>query len=188
MDSVVNEPDLVSLAAAKAYLKIPENDPTEDALLTTLIAGLSAQITHYIGRGLVQQTYHELFNGSGKCVLWPKQYPIVSCLALLINDRAIPCAQTIHDRGFRLSQSAIYLQGAIFEKGFQNISVTYIAGQETLSPDITLACLMGIEKAFRNQEKQGALSQSLAGQSVTWPQKEFDDTMKTLLNPFRRIV
>lgn len=188
MDFIPSPNNLVSIDAVKAYLNIPVNDATEDALLTTLITGISAQVTHYIGRGLVKQTYHEVLSGTGKCVLLLNQYPIVSCLELLMNDRLILCAKAIHDRGFRLSQRAIYLQGAVFEKGVQNIQVTYIAGQETLSPDITLACLMGIEQAFRAKEKQGALSQSLAGQSVAWPQTRFDDTLKTLLNPFRRIV
>lgn len=187
MDFIPNENNLVSLAAVKAYLKIPASDATEDDLLATLIAGISAQIAHYIGRDLVQKTYHEVLDGTGKSVLFLKQYPIVSCLALRINETPIPLANTIHDMGFCLSEQAIYLKGAVFEKGFQNIRITYIAGQETLSPDITLACLMGIEKAFFAKEKQGALSQSLAGQSVTWSQKGFDEPMRQLLNPFRRM-
>lgn len=188
MSFVPTEDHFVSLDAVKDYLKLDKVDTAEDTLLMTLIEGISAQIAHYVGRDLVQKTYQETHDGQGQTVLFPIHHPLVAVQDVVVDETRIAFAKNRHETGYRFSETAIYLQGDTFRRGRQNIALTYIAGYRTLPCDITWACLRGIENIFRFKDKVGAISQSLAGQSITWRNQGFDEDMKHLLAPFRRVI
>jgi len=57
----------LSLAEAKLHLRISENDTTEDALITSLIAAATLHVEQLTGRRLVSQTWSKSLDAFPKC-------------------------------------------------------------------------------------------------------------------------
>lgn len=68
---------LVDLASVKARLSdIAPGDTSQDALLTSLIGGVSRSMESYLGRHFARQTYYEQIAGRGKPYVLLSEYPV----------------------------------------------------------------------------------------------------------------
>lgn len=153
--------ELTSLNAVKAWIFPAGNSSTDDdLLLTRLIAQVSGTVRNYLERPLLtRQTYVELRSGVGNQSMMLRNWPVVKVSSLIINNTTIPQAPAMKatspggsyspsgsTAGWTLqtwdgSSSGIpqnlTLSGYCYEKGKNNVQITYDAGYALVSQPST---------------------------------------------------
>jgi hypothetical protein len=142
--------DLVSLAQALSWLNLTVD---KSGIVAALVSGVSTQIQNYIGYQIASGTYTRTLNGNSAMMLLLPDRPVTAVSSLTIDT--IPVLQaTPPGSGFVFDSKFIYLVGDswsginYFNRGFQNIVVTYTAGYLTVPPDLQQACLYGLGAAW----------------------------------------
>ncbi len=134
--------DLTDIAAVEQFLSLPAGN-ADEGLLQNLITAVSAEIAAYCERGFMSQTRAELRNGNGRGVMALFNTPCTSVSRLAINGVEVPPAPDAVSAGYAFDADRIYLRGApgfgspfaigryLFEPGYQNVAITYVAGYFT---------------------------------------------------------
>ncbi len=125
--------DLTTLANAKDWLGITSTNG--DARLARLISAASGYVQRYLSRVIPSNTYAQTLNGNGRTALWMLQAPITSVASLTVDGTVIPAAPPLspsnvgQDRtGYVFDENRVMLLGYAFNKGYQNVSISYTAG------------------------------------------------------------
>jgi hypothetical protein len=178
--------DLTTVDAAKEYIGIVS--PDADGLLDALIKGESAFIESYCSRPFSVQEQSQLFPGNGKSQWTPKFFPITEVKSLKINGIAIPEAQDITSPGWFLSNDTIYLNGYAFAwSQVPNCACTYMAGLVPTN-DIVHACNELVAIRYKERDRIGKSSESLAGETTAYIVKAMPDHVAAILKPYRRVT
>lgn len=178
--------DFVTVEQVKSYLGI--NTFADDALLARLITSSSAYIRSWINRDITQGTYTDNVNGSGGSFLTLANYPVTAVSSVMIDGQSIPQAILVTDQGYIIDDNGIALRGYRFCKGVRNISVTYTAGFATVPDDITQACIEMVSIRYKERDRVGLVSKALAGETISYSQKDMQDSVKTLLQQYKKVV
>lgn len=132
--------DLVTLTQALPYLS-----QTADAngTIAFLISAVSTKIQKFVSYQFAEATYTRTFNGQGGRSIPLPDRPVISVSSVSIGLHAIPAAtpSTSTAPGFVSDDKFVYLIGHCFERGFQNVTVSYSAGYATVPMDVQEACL-----------------------------------------------
>jgi hypothetical protein len=139
--------DLVQLAAAKSWLGVTTT--TDDALISALITQISRAIYNYINRAFVLPTnVVEAYDGNGQEHLLLRNWPVGAIASVVIDGKPVPPAPLMlagvtPTPGYLLEQSDDQPPGAMqqlflrgphrFQKGRQNVVVSYRAGYEIVA-------------------------------------------------------
>ena len=144
--------ELTTLANVKAYFVLG-TDTGNDTLISTLIVNVTKEVQNYTRRKLVDDDYVEYYNGHGDNYLETNEYPINSIASIYDDiDRAygastlISSADYIFIAGTKNAEiGKIIYDGSVFDKGDQNIKISYNAGYATIPSDLEHAaiCLVG---------------------------------------------
>jgi len=122
----------------------------DDAAITALITQASGQIEQYCNRTFAQAAYTETRNGRDTETLYMRQQPIVSVQSLTIDGITIQASPDTRSYGYVFDDAQLYLRGTArgpygqpgrFVRGFQNITVAYTAGFQTIPADVVQACV-----------------------------------------------
>ena len=171
--------DLTTLTAFKSWGGITVT--SDDALLSAAITSLSAAIKSYINRDIISAAYTDVLNGQGGNALITTQAPITAVSSLVIDGRTIVASTTPLQSGYRVAAHAIYLVGAVFTRGVQNVSVDYTAGYAVVPGDIVQALNEWLNVIYKERDRVGYLSKSLAGETVTFDAKAMPARVATYL-------
>ena len=183
---------LTTLANLKAWLGTP--NATDDALMTRLISAASAFIESWLNRTISVQTYNEIYDGTGQDTLMLSNYPIVAVTSISIYGVAqtLLNANDFTSTGFSITndQTQLYGQNITFDRGRQNVAVSYSAGFATLPLDIEQACIELCALKYKNLrgEKIGVVSKGLAGETTTFFVGDMTQSVKTLLQQYKNVV
>ena len=177
--------DLTTLAAAKEWLGISPSSFTDDALLTNMVARVSAAAESFMGRTIASTAYTETHNGRGLSKLAFGQVPVISVASVTINGTAIPARNSPTSSGFAFDQQLLYLCGYTFTRGVQNVVVQYTAGFASVPTDIEQAVLELIALRYVNKDRVGVSSKALAGEQISWFHNAPTDVMD-VLDQYRR--
>jgi len=124
----------MTLTDYKTFLGISSSD--EDGLIETISDEVVASVKQYLGRDLDSASYVEIYDGDGTPFLATLQYPITSVDTLEVYDGENWDTWTEGDEYVRIvirpNGESIYLDGNVFEKGIQNIRLSYDAGYSTV--------------------------------------------------------
>ncbi len=187
--------DLTTLANVKGWLSPPLTTTADDALLTRLITAASQFIQTWLGRQIAQQTYTETRDGNGGRKLVFANAPVSAVTSLTIDGIAIPPAPNPTTAGYVFSPTMLYLQGTIpgpsrdiyaFSRGFQNVVVNYSAGYPATPPETEQACIELAALRYRERDRVGQVSKNLAGEVVSFSQKDMPADVQTVLEQYRR--
>jgi hypothetical protein len=184
----VAQGDLTTLANVKGWFSPPLTTTTDDALLTRLITAASQFILTWLDRTLVQQSYSEARNGTGGTSLAFGNTPVSAVSALAIDGVAIPPAPDAVSPGYAFSATRLYLRGYAFTRGAQNVVLAYTAGYAATPPEVEQACIELVTLRYKERDRIGHVSKSLAGETVSFSQKDMSDDIKTLLSLYRRVA
>lgn len=162
--------DLTTLATVKGYLPgIDALDTQFDDLLTRLITAVSVQFTREVGRSLATASATEVYNGHGGQRLTPARWPITAVAALTVDGVAVTARATVTGDGYVIDgQTSVLLVGSYFTEGAQNVSLTYTAGHATIPLDVEQAVIKMVSLQFRDRDRIGQGSRSMAGESVSY--------------------
>jgi len=155
---------LVSLNNVKASINIPFNTSTYDTAIVLMINDATAFIEKYCQRRFKSAAYTtETHSGDDKKGLWVFNPPIISVSAITIDNTAQAQATDYDDNdGYWIEPvlngskmyGMIYRQDG-WDKGEQNIEVTYVGGYATIPYDVRRAAILVIREwydQFKNKE------------------------------------
>jgi hypothetical protein len=178
--------DLTTLAAVKLWLGL-KND-TDDALLTSMITEYSGYVQAWLNRQILTQSYTERRSGQGYFGCMVGAYPIKAVSSVTINGQAIPPSLDGIQPGFYFDDTTVWLSGYRFERGRANVQLSYTAGFDAVPPELERAVIELIALRFKERDRIGHQSKSLAGETVTFIVKDFPPSVQTILNNYRKVV
>ncbi len=130
--------DLISLAQLKAHLGVQSNG--DDIVLSALISQISRAIAAYLNRPFIwPRDVVDVFDGNGRDRIQLRHWPVVSVSSVSVNGLIVPPAATPQSAGWLLEASdleppgamqQVILQGGVFQRGWQNVSIGYRAGYQ----------------------------------------------------------
>lgn len=170
----------------KAYLGITA--VTDDSLLTQLIASESAFIESWTNRTFNVTTQTDIFSGGGGQEHTFKFFPVVSVTSLAINGTVIPAAATINDYGYMVFDDRLLLIGYNFGWGKRSCIVQYSAGYSAIPLEIKQACIEMVSIRYKERDRVGLNSKSMAGETTAYNVKALPDHVKSILNQYKRVV
>ena len=183
--------DLTTLADVKAWLQTGQNSfpATDDALLTRLITAASEYIQTWLNRRIASTDYFETRDGTGGQRMQFACFPVTAVLSLTIDDQTIAAAPCRGAAGYRFSPTQLSVCGYRFNRGAQNVTISYTAGYPTTPPDVAQACIELVALRYRERTRIGEISRSLGGaETVAYTQKDMTDAIKTLLQQYRVVA
>lgn len=177
-----------TLAEVKAY---SGQTSTVDAQITALIAPAAAIIDLYCNRDFILHTgVTEVRHGNGNYKIMPKFGPIISVASVSVDGVAVPASANPLAYGFVADADLIYIRNSSnacpFARGILNVSFVYTAGYSVVPDDIKQASIDLILYKLAKAGRMDKESETLAGQTVTFSQKDFPASLKNTLNQYRR--
>ena len=157
--------DLTNLATALAWLGLTTDT---GGIVAQLITAMSTQIQTFLGYQLASSTYTRNFNGTGGAILLLPDRPVTAVASVMVDGISIPSAAIPND-GFVFDTKFLYLTqssrfcSARFNRGFQNVAVTYTAGYTTIPADLVQACLAWIKTIYDSIDYSSAVAMLRAG-------------------------
>jgi hypothetical protein len=184
----VAQGDLTTLANVKSWFAPPLATTTDDALLQRLVTAASQFIQTWLDRSVGAQSYTETRDGTGGTRLAFANTPVTTVSSLSVDGLAIPPAPDAVSPGYIASATRLSLRGYAFTCGVQNVTVAYTAGYAATPPEVEQACIELVALRYRERERIGHVSKSLAGETVSFSQKDMSDDIKTILSVYRRVA
>lgn len=178
--------DLTTLANVKAWLGLSQ--PADDAIVARLITAESANVQSWLNRTIAIAPYTETRDGTGNAVILLRHPPVISITSLAVDGLAVPAATGLTDTGYRLAGRKLLLNTAIFTRGLGNVTVTYQAGYATPPPDLEQAVIELIALRYKERDRIGHSSKSLAGETVAFFIGDMPASVKTVLMQYREVV
>lgn len=180
--------DFTTVADVKGYAGITGS--ATDTALQALITGASAFMRSWMNRDLATppQAYTETLSGRGTFAIQFPQYPAVSVQSLKVDGVAIGAAPSATAAGYRFSETDLVLTGYAFTRGLLNIELAYTAGFASVPADIAAACNELVTLKFRTRDKLEISSKSLAGETVSFTQRDMPASVATLLKNWRKVA
>ena len=178
--------DLTTLENTKAWLGILTAD--DDPLLSRLISSASEFIQTWLNRTFEVQSYTEVRDGTGGCRMVFADYPVISVQGVMVDGRSIPSSTDFGTPGYRFDANRIMLTGYIFSRGLGNVQLAYTGGFAETPKEIEQACIELVSLRFKERDRIGHQSKSLAGETVSFVIKDMPDSVQTILNNYRKVV
>jgi hypothetical protein len=176
---------LTSVENVKGYLGITATG--DDPLLERLVNAASAYIAQYLNREFGEAQYTDTFDGTNGQVWMFRNYPVMSVQSVMVGVNEIPAAPSLQERGYRFDERRLVLQGYTFLQGMLNCAVTYTADFENV-PDIEQACIEIVANRYREKDRIGLMSKGLAGETITFSQKDIPNSARDVLRVYRKVV
>lgn len=177
--------DYCTLSDVKNYLNITSIN--SDTLLSSLITSASAYIENWTNRVFSSSSNTAKFNGNNSHIMMLKDYPIISVTSVKVGNTYYSASDGM-SVGYVADDVAIYLIGAIYEKGYSNIEISYTSGYATIPADIKQVCIDLVAYKFKETDRVGILSKTMAGEVVSFDSKDLKDQSKNILNNYNRVV
>ena len=180
--------DLTTLANVKAWMALPPENTDDDALLNRLVKSASEFIQTWLNRSFASQDYNEARDGTGGARMMFADYPVTAVSSVVVDGLAIPASPDEIQPGYYFDKTSIMLAGYVFGRGMNNVKMTYTAGYAATPPEIEQACIEMISLRYKERDRIGHQSKSLAGETVTFFIKDMPDSVRTILNNYRKVA
>ena len=166
----------------------------DDVLLARVISSVSESIRSYTQAKFSVDTYAEVRSGVGygQMVLSPRITPIASVTALTIDGKTIPAVTgnipSTAMNGYLYTADHISLFGYEFTRGRDNILLTYDAGYSAVPDDIVQAAVEWTCFKYREKDRIGHSSKSLAGETVSFIVDDAPKSVLKAMNRYRKVI
>jgi hypothetical protein len=182
--------DFCTVADLQAWLPGLTNT---DAALQGLITNGSAQILQYLSRAHILADaigdLTETYDGNGADRLLPHFYPIISVTAVSVDGASLPVSSAPFVPGFLFDKRRVMLRGFRFNRGLQNIVLTYTAGYTSVPLDLKQAAIESFALAYRQRGHIGEKSNSMGGQvTVSFDMSDVPKRSLNVFNQYRRLA
>ena len=179
--------DLTLIQTVMEWLGLTVND--DNLLLARLITAASGFIETYIGYRVASQTYAEVRDGHGGNRLAFGKPPLTAVASVKVDGVAIPAAATVAAAGYRFKATLLWLNGYSFNLGTGNVEVACTRGWAETPADLEQACIELVALRYKERDRIGQVSKSLGdGQTVSFWLKDMPDSVRTVLNAYRKVA
>lgn len=178
--------DLTTLANAKQWLGVTTS--ADDALLSRLVSAASDYIQTWLNRTIQSQAYTETRDGTGGAKLSLANYPATAVSLVSVDGISIPPSAGVNSPGYLFSPTQIILRGYSFTRGIQNVTLAYTAGFATTPNEIEQSAIELVSLRYKERDRIGLVSKGLAGETISYSQKDFSDAIETTLTNYKKVV
>ena len=175
-----------SVEDVKSYIGLTTD--ADDVLLSSIIASVETFIESWSNRTFTVTPQIDIFSGGGGQEHVFSYWPVVSVSNVSIDGQSIPVAATINDSGYMCYEDRLLLFGYNFGWGKRSCVVQYSAGWAVIPPDIQQACIEMTAISYKERDRIGLNSKSLAGETTAYNTKALTDHVKSILNQYKRVV
>ena len=201
--------DLTTLGDVKSWLQTGQNafPTTDDALLTRLITAASQLIQTWLNRQITSQDWIETRDSLGN-VLGPNDvryqfaaFPVTAVSRVVVDGiviQAIPTpAQSgaaavgtmAAQNGYLFTPTQLVIRGYAVPRKAGCVSVQYTAGYAVPPADLSQACIELVALRYRERGRIGEVTKAIGGgQTVSYSQKDMSDSIKSLIQQYRRVA
>ena len=201
--------DLTTLGDVKSWLQTGQNafPTTDDALLTRLITAASQLIQTWLNRQIISQDWIEARDGLGN-VLGPNDvryqfaaFPVTAVSRVLVDGIVIPAIPTpaqsataavgamAAQSGYLFTPTQLVIRGYAVPRKAGCVSVQYTAGYAVPPADLSQACIELVALRYRERGRIGEVTKAIGGgQTVSYSQKDMSDSIKSLIQQYRRVA
>jgi len=201
--------DLTTLGDVKAWLQTGQNafPTTDDALLTRLITAASQLIQTWLNRQIISQDWIEARDGLGN-VLGPSDvryqfaaFPVTAVSRVLVDGIVIPAIPTpaqsataavgamAAQSGYLFTPTQLVIRGYAVPRKAGCVSMQYTAGYAVPPADLSQACIELVALRYRERGRIGEVTKAIgSGQTVSYSQKDMSDSIKSLIQQYRRVA
>jgi hypothetical protein len=203
--------DLTTLEDVKAWLQTAQNafPATDDALLTRLITAASHLIQTWLNRPIASQEWIETRDGLGSA-LGPSDvryqfaaFPASAVSRVVVDGVAIPAIPAppleqagtaavstfAGQAGYLFTPTQLVIRGYSMPRKAGCVILQYTAGYIVTPPDLAQACIELVALRYRERSRIGEVARAIGGgQTVSYSQKDMSDSIKTLLQQYRRVA
>lgn len=179
--------DFTTVAAVKTYMTLGRQTGLDVGLIQLLIAGVSQTFRSELDREILTSTFDEIRDGTGTNVMMFTHYPVtaVSAVEVGIPGGRSPLTENVD---YVWTSTAVKLLSGKFPKGVASVRLAYSAGYASYPADLVDAATKATAYKYRQLERLGQTSKTLAGETVNFDLDEFPkDVVGTLENYKRRI-
>lgn len=180
--------DLTTLANVKQWLQIPTANTTNDPLLNELISAASEYIQTWLNRIIALQTYSEARDGKSQDVMMFANYPVSVVSSVTVGTTAVPPSPDGVQPGYVFDQTRLILIGYGFERGRMNCKFSYTAGYATTPKELERACEEMVGLRFKNKDRIGVTSKTLANEVITYTQNDVTDSVEQVLQNYKKVI
>ena len=181
--------DLTTLANVKEWLGIPPATTTNDALLTRMIGAASDYIQTWLNRTFAIGPYSEVRDGSGGDRFMFGNYPVSTVSSVKVDWLSVPASPGNGMPGYVFDGTTLTLLGGYrFSRAKSNVQVDYTAGFATTPKEVEQACIELVGLRYREMDRIGMVSKTLAGETITFTQKDFSDSIETTLTNYKKVI
>jgi hypothetical protein len=203
--------DLTTLADVKAWLQTGQNafPATDDALLTRLITAASQLIQTWLNRPIASQEWIETRDGLGSA-FGPSDvryqfaaFPVSAVSRVVVDGVAIPAIPApppeqpgtvavstfAAQAGYLFTPTQLVIRGNSVPRKAGCVTLQYTAGYAVPPPDLAQACIELVALRYRERNRIGEVARAIGnGQTVSYSQKDMSDSIKTLIQQYRRVA
>jgi hypothetical protein len=180
---MASELDLTTLGEVRAWLGFKAATVEHDADLERLISACSTTIQKLIGRNVLSAAYNHFQDGNGATFMVVRNSPIVRVANVVIDGRPVDPLQVSFDG------ATLYLSGGLrFNRGRHNIQLRYTAGYDEVPADLAQVCIETVGLRWRERDRIGQTSKSLAGETTSFSLADFSPTARTVIGSYTRVA
>ena len=168
---------IFTLEEAKVFLEITTD--TSDALLNEIVDGVNALLESYCGRIFDSTTYVEYYDGNEADSIVLDKWPVTSITSIYDDSNREftsvslidPTYYTFYPESGKVSLLVSTWGGEVFQLGFRNVKITYIAGYTsvTMPKDLKLIAADIVSKKFKSfRDKRVGLTSISSGGRIKY--------------------
>lgn len=178
--------DLTTVENVKSWLNISSG--TDDQNIQRLITSTSEYIQSWLNRELLTQPYTETRDGTGGDTMVFADYPVTAVSLVQVGTTVYTLSPDGIQTGYVFDDGSVTLINGWFCTGKKNVKFAYTAGFAKVPPEIEQAVIEQIGLRYRERTRIGEASKSIAGEVVSFIQKDMTDSVKTILNNYRKVI
>ena len=180
--------DLTIVANLESWLGLTNVAAPIPDQLQRLVTAVSNWMQTWMSRTIRSMAYTETQDGHGGNRLVLGNAPVTAVSSVVIDGQTIPPSPGFGQAGFVFTSTAVILTGYAFNRGDANVVVSYTGGFAATPPDLEQACLELCSLRWKERDRIGHMSKTLAGETVAFMVKDFPPDVKTYLDQFKNVV
>jgi hypothetical protein len=186
--TVVNDA-LTSLDSIKEWAGITGTKSPDEQLLEHLINHFTKMFCNYCEvTSFKAANYTEYSDGNGTPYLFVKNIPLNSITNIWDDaDWNWTSSDLIDSDDYRIADSRIVVHKSYWERGLQNIKITYNGGYSTIPVDITQACNEEVYRRYKRRREMDVLIKTLEDGSLHFPPTTLLASTKQVLSKYMRL-
>ncbi len=179
--------DLCTVSQVKHLLPINKSVTTDDPLIQRLITSASETMRNEIGDVINSVTRSEVYDGTGTGKLLFRHQPVMGVASVAIGPPSANRVALTENVDFVFTKYGIQSLGRSFPKGVANIAVTYTAGYVAIPADIAEKTAKVAALRYKEAERLGQSSKTLAGETITFDTKDFPADVMATIQQYLRV-